>query len=113
MTERLVRSRSPPRWRCGAHYAYLHRRRAHHSVRCASKGFVAVWLLVAGCFPQRVPGQDQGYPSKPIRLITGGAPGSITDSLARPLAEKLSASLHQPVIVENRPGAGGILAMDL
>lgn len=55
----------------------------------------------------------QGFPSKPIKLITGGAPGSVPDTVVRPLAEKLAAILHQPMIVENRPGAGGIVAMDV
>jgi tripartite-type tricarboxylate transporter receptor subunit TctC len=38
----------------------------------------------------------QAFPHKPIKLVTGGAPGSITDSIARPLAEKLSSSLLNP-----------------
>jgi len=53
------------------------------------------------------------FPERPIRLITGGAPGSPTDLVARPLAESLSKALGQPVVVENRTGAGGIVAMDL
>ena len=51
----------------------------------------------------------QGFPSKPVRLISGVTPGSVTDTMARILAEKLSASLGQPVIVENRLGAGGLI----
>jgi len=53
------------------------------------------------------------FPERPIRLITGGAPGSPTDLAARPLAESLSKALGQPLVVENRTGAGGIVAMDL
>ncbi len=52
----------------------------------------------------------QGYPSKTVRLISGVSPGSATDSMARIVAEKLQASLGQPVIVENRLGAGGLVA---
>jgi tripartite-type tricarboxylate transporter receptor subunit TctC len=55
----------------------------------------------------------QGFPERPVKLITGGAPGSVPDTVVRPLAEKLAGILHQPMIVENHPGAGGILAMDL
>jgi tripartite-type tricarboxylate transporter receptor subunit TctC len=51
----------------------------------------------------------QGFPSKTVRLISGVTPGSVTDTMARIVAEKLPASLGQPVIVENRLGAGGIV----
>jgi len=51
----------------------------------------------------------QTYPGKTVRLISGVTPGSVTDTMARILAEKLAASLGQPVIVENRLGAGGIV----
>jgi len=51
----------------------------------------------------------QGFPSKPVRLISGVTPGSVTDTMARILAEKLATSLGQPVIVENRLGAGGLI----
>jgi len=52
----------------------------------------------------------QGYPNKTIRLVSGVSPGSASDTMARVLAEKLAASLGQPVIVENRLGAGGAIA---
>jgi tripartite-type tricarboxylate transporter receptor subunit TctC len=52
------------------------------------------------------------YPSRPIKLITGGAPGSVTDSVGRPLAEELARRVGQPVVIDNRPGAGGISAID-
>ena len=51
----------------------------------------------------------QTYPSKTVRLISGVTPGSASDTMARILAEKLSASLGQPVIVENKLGAGGLV----
>ena len=55
----------------------------------------------------------QTYPDKPIRLIVGDAPGGSPDTLGRLLALRLSDSLGQPVVVDNRPGAGGLLAADL
>ena len=55
----------------------------------------------------------QPYPDKPIRLIVGDAPGGSPDTLGRLLAQKLSDSLGQPIVVDNRPGAGGLLAADL
>jgi tripartite-type tricarboxylate transporter receptor subunit TctC len=56
------------------------------------------------------PAAAQGYPGGTIRIISMHPPGSVTDVLARPLAQRMNASLGHPVIVENRPGANGILA---
>ena len=51
----------------------------------------------------------QTWPSKPLRVIIPFTPGSGTDIVARAISDKLSANLGQPVIVENRPGAGGTI----
>ncbi len=54
-----------------------------------------------------------GYPSRPVRLIVGAAPGGNPDVLGRMLADKLTASLGKPFIVENAPGAGGQVAAEI
>ena len=51
------------------------------------------------------------YPVRPVTLLVGGAPGSVPDVMVRPIAERLSLALGQPVVVENKPGAAGSLAM--
>jgi tripartite-type tricarboxylate transporter receptor subunit TctC len=55
----------------------------------------------------------QTFPSKPIRIIVPFTPGSATDTMARPIAERLSAALGQPVTIENRAGAGGTIGMNV
>ena len=54
----------------------------------------------------------QTYPLKPIRVMVGFSAGGGTDVTARVLAQKLSEYLGQPVIVENRPGSGGMIATE-
>lgn len=53
------------------------------------------------------------YPDKPIKLIVGYAPGGAGDTVARLFAQPLSEKLGQPVVVENKPGAGSVLAAQL
>jgi tripartite-type tricarboxylate transporter receptor subunit TctC len=55
----------------------------------------------------------QGYPVKPVRLIVADAAGGAPDQLGRIVAQKLSESLGQQVIVDNRPGAAGVLGADI
>ena len=65
-----------------------------------------------GCFSQAAPAADT-YPTKPIRMLVGFAPGGGTDTTARALTPKLSERLGQQVIVDNRPGAAGNIATDI
>jgi tripartite-type tricarboxylate transporter receptor subunit TctC len=53
---------------------------------------------------------DNDFPTKPIKLLVGYAPASGADVVARQVAAKLQESLKQPVVVENKPGAGGVIA---
>jgi tripartite-type tricarboxylate transporter receptor subunit TctC len=56
--------------------------------------------------------QGAGYPSRPIKLLVGASPGGTTDTVARLIAQPMTPALGRPVLVENRPGAGGNLAAD-
>jgi tripartite-type tricarboxylate transporter receptor subunit TctC len=59
------------------------------------------------------PGAENPYPDRPIRIVVGFTPGGSTDMAARTIGHKLSESLGQPVVIENRPGAAGNLATGL
>jgi tripartite-type tricarboxylate transporter receptor subunit TctC len=72
--------------------------------------FAAAAAVVAGS----VPGvQAQAWPTKPIKIIVPFPPGNTMDIMSRLIAPKLQERLGQPVIVENRPGASGMLGLDL
>ena len=74
------------------------------------KKFLLASLLgvcLAGWVPQAL---AQAWPSKPIRLVLQFPPGGSTDAVARILAQTMTTSLGQPVLVENRPGADGAIA---
>ena len=69
-------------------------------------------LAVALLLPFAAPAQSD-YPNKPITMIVPFPPSGVADITGRPLAEAMSRILKQPVVVENRPGAGGGLGMQL
>jgi tripartite-type tricarboxylate transporter receptor subunit TctC len=56
--------------------------------------------------------QGQDWPTRPIRIMVGSAPGGGTDAMARAVADRLGPLLKQPVVVENRPGVSNTLAAD-
>ena len=53
----------------------------------------------------------QSWPTKPVRFVLGAPPGTAPDTAARIVGEKLSAMWGQPVLIDNKPGAGGMIAM--
>ncbi len=57
--------------------------------------------------------QAQEWPSKPVKILVGSAPGGGTDAMARAVADRLGPLLKQPVVVDNKPGASNTLAADL
>ncbi len=71
---------------------------------------VGAWVATAFGLVASDPSWSQTYPVKPIRLIVAGPAGGGADVITRPIAQKLSASMGQQVIVDNRPGAGTLIA---
>lgn len=65
--------------------------------------------LMAMASPALVLAQASGYPNKPVKLLIAYPPGGITDIAGRAVAQKLSEEFGQPVVVENRAGAGGTI----
>ena len=68
-------------------------------------------FLLAGLSPAGAQAEAR-YPSKPITIVYPYAPGSASDTLSRVVGEVLQKALGQPVIVENKPGAGGTIALE-
>ena len=69
--------------------------------------------FISGSTLAQTPATSTAYPSRPIRIIAQFTPGTSTDIMARVVAQKLSASLGQQVIVDNRPGAGAVLGTEI
>ncbi len=70
-------------------------------------------IAIAAALGMAANAAAQGYPSRPITLVVGFAPGGGTDTVARVMQKKLGEYLGQTIVVENRAGAGGIIAADL
>lgn len=70
-------------------------------------GFALAVAFFAAC------ANAQDYPSKPLRFIVPYPPGALTDTLARAIGDRLGSALEQPVVSENRPGAGTLVGADV
>ncbi len=76
---------------------------------------VATWLSLAAlaCAAFTAPALAQSaYPTRPIKLVVPYPPAALTDLLARAIGERLGAALKQPVVIENRPGAGTLVGAE-
>src|SRR3989475_10003981 len=86
---------------------HVRRRKLNFPPRC-----VLLALLSALCF-HAASAAAQGFPARPVRVIVPFAPGGATDVVFRLLAPKLSENLGQQALVENRPGGGSTIGMDI
>jgi tripartite-type tricarboxylate transporter receptor subunit TctC len=77
--------------------------------RCIIFKLIAVSLLAGGALSV----QAQSFPVKPLRIVVPFGAGGVADLTARTVAQKMSEGLGQSVVIDNRPGAGGIVAAEL
>lgn len=77
------------------------------------KKFLSPWLALSLCAVSSLALAQDVYPSKPIKLVVPYAAGGPADMLARMVAEKLGPRLGQPVVIDNKPGAGGHTGSEL
>src|SRR5687768_5226017 len=76
-----------------------------HAITRRSAVAAAILLGSAGAWAQ-------AYPDKPIRAVVPFAAGSATDQIGRAFAEKMAQTLGQPIVIDNKPGANGMLGAD-
>jgi len=80
--------------------------------RLSIRRFIAALAIFSAAVFLAAPACAQSFPSKPLKIIVPFGAGGVADLTARTVAQKLSQSLGQPVVIENKPGAGGVVASD-
>jgi len=82
------------------------RHRAHESLatRMSARWLAAAWLALA-----TASAAAQSFPSRPIHFAVAFSPGGIADTIARSVGQKMSEHIGQPVVVETKSGAGGLV----
>jgi tripartite-type tricarboxylate transporter receptor subunit TctC len=80
------------------------------SSRITRRTLIRSGVSTAALLPFGAPALAQAWPSKPIRIVVGYPAGGLTDLFARAYGDYISQQVGQPVVVENRPGAGGSIA---
>ena len=73
---------------------------------------LALALAIGVALAAPLSAEAQDYPTKPIKWLLGYGAGGASDVIARTIAMKLTGALGQPVLIDNRPGASGIIADD-
>ena len=73
---------------------------------------VAIARIVLLAVLGAAPALAQNYPNKPVRILIAQAPGSATDTISRVIGNRLQEALGQPVVIEARPGAGGVVGTE-
>lgn len=76
------------------------------------RGYLSLGLAAVLLWAGWAPAQAQNYPNKPLRIVVPFGAGGVADLTARTVAQKMSEGLGQSVVIDNRPGAGGIVAAE-
>ena len=77
---------------------------------CGLKYIAVLSVLIIGLISAAAVHAQDGYPSKPIQVVVTTAAGGALDLVARTVADRLSPSLHQPIIIDNQPAGNGSVA---